>query len=445
VKYYIYTIILFANLFSFNKVNGQTTICPKLINQNDTLICSGVSVVLTHFVTLPTDPTTTPQPQIDYLWSNGENAASIIVSPLQTTKYKITRTSGGYVCTDSVLIMVQDMHTALAQVVNICSATAKTAKIDAGPGFNSYLWNTGESTQSIEVNSGGVYSVALTKGSCSSIDSSNVKFAIPVFDFEVLAKKDSVCEGESDTLRIINPQLGVIYSWYLPNSNTIINSGSEYILSSVINNSSYVINATNDTNICPAKSASVKIILRSKIAKPNLNIDSLGANSLVFSWNAVPNASSYLISLDNGLTFNFPTLGPLALKEIVNGLPVGQPQKLIIKALGIASCETSDTSQIIATTNNPFGDGIYIPNAFTPNSDGVNDIFRIYGTSFSSLHLKIYNQWGELVFISTDLNIGWDGNYKGKKSAASVYTYTLDVKMLDGTEIIKKGSFTLIR
>jgi gliding motility-associated-like protein len=243
----------------------------------------------------------------------------------------------------------------------------------------------------------------------------------------------------------VSPQPGVVYSWYLPGSTIKINSGPYFGLSSVINNSSYIINATSIPPVCAAKSATVQVVLRTPLAKPTLKIDSIGTNTIIVSWNAIPNATSYLISLDNGLSFHNPSAGILALKEIVTGLSAGQSQKFIIKAMGLASCVTSDTSQITATTINPFGDGIFIPNAFTPNSDGNNDVFKVYGTAISSIRLKIYNQWGELVFTTTDLTVGWDGNYKGNKSAASVYTYTLEAKMQDGKTIIKKGSFTLIR
>ena len=61
------------------------------------------------------------------------------------------------------------------------------------------------------------------------------------------------------------------------------------------------------------------------------------------------------------------------------------------------------------------------------------------------MRLKIYNQWGEMIFSSTDLAVGWDGNSKGNKSAASVYHFTLEATMQDGTDVVKSGVFTLIR
>lgn len=388
------------------------------------------------------DSTSIPLSLQSYLWSTGDTLPSISVKPTINTTYKITRTSGGFVCTDSILISVQSMQTTVLQTVNVCG---DTAILDAGPGFDSYKWSTGETVKNITVNKNGVYAVTVTKGLCTSTDSSTIQLASSVFDFFVKAQKDSVCYAESDTLNVMAPQSGVDYSWYLPGSSIKINTGIYYGLSSVIKNSSYVIVGNSIPASCPPKSATVQIIVRPQIGKPILKLDSLGANTIVVSWNAIPDASAYLISLDNGLSFQYPLDGVLALKEVINGIPAGQSQKIILKALGNVSCQTSDTSQIIATTINPFGNGIYTPNAFTPNGDGSNDVFKVYGTAINSILLKIYNQWGEMIFSSTDLSIGWDGNYKGNKAPATVYTFTLEAKMQDGTDIVKKGTFTLIR
>lgn len=388
------------------------------------------------------DSTLVPITQKSFLWSTGDTTSSITVSPKQTTQYKITRTSAGNVCVDSILIAVQVMQTTLQQTVSICG---DTARLDAGTGFNAYSWSTGETTQQITVNKNGNYSVTITKGLCISKDSSQVQLATPVLDFLVKAQKDSICIGESDTLNVLSPQAGVTYSWYLPGSSIKINTGIYYGLNSVTKNTSYIISATSNPPACLAKSATAQIVIRNKMAKPIVKIDSLGATAVVFSWNAVPDASSYLISLDNGLSFLNPLDGPLALRQTVQGIVAGQSQKIIVKAMGVSSCQTSDTSQIIATTINPFGNGIFVPNAFTPNADGTNDVLFVYGTAITALKFKIYNQWGELVFNTTDMAMGWDGNSKGNKSPASIYNYTLEATMLDGTTIIKKGSITLIR
>lgn len=388
------------------------------------------------------DSTTIPLTQKSYLWSTGDTTSSITVKPTSTTSYKVTRTNAGFVCTDSILISLQPMQTNLLNTVNICG---DTAHLDAGTGFSSYLWNTGDTTQHIIANKNAVYSVTVTKGVCTLKDSSNVQMALPVSDFIVKAQLDSICYGASDTLNVITPQIGVVYSWYLPGSAIKINSGIYYGLTGITKNASYIINANSVPAACPSKSAQVQIIVRPQIAKPIIKIDSIGANLVIVSWKPVPDATGYLLSLDNGISFQYPSSGILSLTDTVKGIPSGQNQKIIIKALGNVACQTSDTSQIIATTINPFGNGIYIPNAFTPNGDGSNDYFRVYGTAIKSIVLKIYNQWGELVFSTTDIINGWDGNYKGNKAVASVYTYTLEATMQDGSEIIKKGTLTLIR
>jgi len=93
---------------------------------------------------------------------------------------------------------------------------------------------------------------------------------------------------------------------------------------------------------------------------------------------------------------------------------------------------------------------VFIPNAFTPNDDGINDVFYVYGHGIVKVHLKIFNRWGELIFESTDRTVGWDGTYRGKMMNPGVYVYYTDIEFVTGKsppEYIKykKGSVTLIR
>jgi gliding motility-associated-like protein len=90
-------------------------------------------------------------------------------------------------------------------------------------------------------------------------------------------------------------------------------------------------------------------------------------------------------------------------------------------------------------------DGIYIPNAFTPNGDAVNDVLKVYGSIIKDIHLMIFNQWGEKLFESDDQNRGWDGNYKGKQQPSGVYMYVCRLKLADGSTVDKNGIINLIR
>lgn len=89
---------------------------------------------------------------------------------------------------------------------------------------------------------------------------------------------------------------------------------------------------------------------------------------------------------------------------------------------------------------------IDVPNAFTPNGDGINDIVRVRGYGISKINFRIYNRWGVLVFQSSNAkNNGWDGRYKGVLQPQDVYTYVADIVFTDGTSYQKKGDITLLR
>ncbi|MEO7310161.1 MAG: PKD domain-containing protein [Chitinophagaceae bacterium] len=86
-----------------------------------------------------------------------------------------------------------------------------------------------------------------------------------------------------------------------------------------------------------------------------------------------------------------------------------------------------------------------VPNAFTPNLDGVNDKAVVIGIGISRMVFRIYNRWGQLMFESSDRKIGWDGKFKGKNQPMDVYAYTLDAEFFDGKKVKKQGDITLLR
>jgi gliding motility-associated-like protein len=69
----------------------------------------------------------------------------------------------------------------------------------------------------------------------------------------------------------------------------------------------------------------------------------------------------------------------------------------------------------------------------------------VRGFGISKLTFRIYNRWGQKVFESNDVNIGWDGTYKGNPQPMDVYAYTVEAEYFDGTKVAKKGDITLIR
>nr|MCU0320385.1 gliding motility-associated C-terminal domain-containing protein [Flavobacteriales bacterium] len=86
-----------------------------------------------------------------------------------------------------------------------------------------------------------------------------------------------------------------------------------------------------------------------------------------------------------------------------------------------------------------------LPNAFSPNGDGVNDKFFVRGGPFETIDLKIYNGWGELIFQTTDPTFGWDGTHEGKHAINGVYVYSVVATTVDGLLHDRSGKVTLVR
>jgi gliding motility-associated-like protein len=89
---------------------------------------------------------------------------------------------------------------------------------------------------------------------------------------------------------------------------------------------------------------------------------------------------------------------------------------------------------------------LYVPNAFTPNGDGVNDVFLIYTDyNLKLTNLQIFDRWGEKVYEGHDESQGWDGTYKGTAQPGGMYVYQLDATWLGGNTFHRRGSLTLLR
>ena len=86
-----------------------------------------------------------------------------------------------------------------------------------------------------------------------------------------------------------------------------------------------------------------------------------------------------------------------------------------------------------------------VPNAFSPNGDGINDIFKFDGKNIESIDFKIFSRWGELLFEGHSLEDFWDGTYKEQPSELGVYVYYARAFSFDGEEVFVKGNVSLIR
>jgi len=96
------------------------------------------------------------------------------------------------------------------------------------------------------------------------------------------------------------------------------------------------------------------------------------------------------------------------------------------------------------------GANVFIPNTFSPNGDGANDVFYPRGTGlFSIKSARVFNRWGEVVyekaeFMPNNAAAGWDGSFKGKKLNTDVYIYVIEILCDNNTLLTYKGNIALI-
>jgi gliding motility-associated-like protein len=115
------------------------------------------------------------------------------------------------------------------------------------------------------------------------------------------------------------------------------------------------------------------------------------------------------------------------------------PVVLIVKN----SWGCSDTVIKLVTVTDDIS--LYVPNAFTPNNDGKNDVFQPSGLGFSKFSLNIFDAWGLNVFSSNDINQAWDGTNKGAPCAFESYIWVIELVGSKGQELRYEGQVSLLR
>lgn len=111
-----------------------------------------------------------------------------------------------------------------------------------------------------------------------------------------------------------------------------------------------------------------------------------------------------------------------------------------LTATNIYGCTDS-----LSKTINIKDENIYMPNAFTPNGDGLNDYFKAIGHGIKSCKMTIYNRWGEEIFVSNSMLEGWNGSYKNEPLSSDVFVYTVQAFGYSGQAYYLKGTVTLLK
>ena len=102
-----------------------------------------------------------------------------------------------------------------------------------------------------------------------------------------------------------------------------------------------------------------------------------------------------------------------------------------------------DSASVQICVNDP--SSLFIPDIFSPNNDGANDILFVRGEGIVQLDFSLYNRWGDKVFSTNSIDNGWNGNVRGNKSPTGIYFYQLKARVNNGDEIVRSGDITLVR
>jgi gliding motility-associated-like protein len=245
----------------------------------------------------------------------------------------------------------------------------------------------------------------------------------------IMGATKEVCEGETVMISpfITGGSGGLTYEWTGPDNYT---NNSDLLWINNINTEqagNYTITVTDTIDCVESKSINIIVNTGPTIAfeaydtlfvEPGFILEA-GSGAAAWLWNTGDTTES----------INIETEG-----------------QYLVEVWSVKGCKSMDSVQILWGSDPSF----YLPNAFTPNGDGLNDVFGAIPRYdyVKQYHLSIYNRWGEMLFETTDINHGWDGIYKGKACPSGVYVYRVIYEEFGNQPSqtrIKNGTVVLVR
>ncbi|WP_345258505.1 gliding motility-associated C-terminal domain-containing protein [Flaviaesturariibacter amylovorans] len=285
--------------------------------------------------------------------------------------------------------------------------------LDAGAGFSSYLWSTGETTRTIAAKQVGRYLVtATTPGGCVATDEFEIIRTNPAPQVQ-LDQRPYVCPGSS---RILDAGTFASYRWHDGSTGRVF----------VVMTAGLVSVEVTDFNGCKG-TGSVQLIPSPDIPQIALPADTTLCQYQQLVLKAPPNFHAYRWSTGStGATLRIPGAG-------LYWLEVASEQ----------GCTSRDSIRIDIKQCNRY---FFVPTAFTPNGDGRNDRFRpLLDGNLLSYQFAIFDRWGRIVFESKDPRRGWDGKLAAQEQGSNVYVWTCSFHLEGGPPETRKGTFTVMR
>jgi gliding motility-associated-like protein len=434
----VYTISLLAS------TNGCTNIATRTVSifyfnpvVTPGLICEGGSTNLNA------------SGGTSYTWNPGTGLSNSLIanpsaSPSVTTVYTVTILNSGGPCSSDVTttLMVNPKPTASFNYsINPCGGgvyfyDASTASITA------WNWNINPLpvvTSTLQnpyyfYQSGGTFTVSLiSTNQFGCTDTTAQVLVVPVPPPISINSPSTICKGNNAQL-IASGGANATYSWTPPPTLSATNIANPVANPTVSTNYSVIITTSTGCQFLMITDVYVNYLSNTPISATATPTRVVQGSTTQLVYYGDPGS---VISWNPG-TFVNPKTG-----YTVTATPDRSTTYTVIAFNG-ACRETLYVYVEVVLKGCEEGDS-FVPNTFTPNGDGQNDILYVRGLKVEELYFAVYNRWGEMVFETTDKTKGWDGIYKGRAADVGVFGYYLKVKCYDGNETFKKGNVTLIR
>lgn len=377
----------------------------------------------------------------NYQWSNLATTSSITNISAGIYNLTVTDNNGCSGVLANIQINQPPQLTIAVSVTNVCfgNSASVTAAGTGGTGNINYLWDNGITSAIVSgINVSGVYSVTvIDMNGCTASNSANVI----VYDQPAVSFSTDTSSG-CDLLCvnfIANAPTAVNYQWNFGNDSTAFvanptmcfSSGSYSVSLEIIDNNgcTTLYQSPSSIEVHPKPTSIFEIIPKDPSQlNPNITAvdQSLGATAWLWSFGDFANSSSTL----QEPSFTFNDTGLFCITQIVRN-----------------EFFCYDTSEYCVEVKPDFS--FYMPNAFTPNDDGVNDVFfpKVIGVNIDTYEFKIFDRWGDLIFESTNPLVGWNGiANKGKKVAQNdTYVWKVVTKDIFGMKHRYVGQVNLIK
>ena len=359
-----------------------------------------------------------------YLWNNGQTAN--VATGLCAGNYSVLVTDATSTTTTASVTLTQPaaLTATTAVTPTACGNNTGTALVHAGGGTApyTYLWSNGNTGTQISNLAAQVYSLTITDGNgCTQTTTAtilNVNGPSVTTTFV-----NASCSGIPDGTATASASGGTapyLYLWsngQTAQTATGLSAGNYSVTVTDAGGCAQTSVATVTNGTGPTASAGPDI----SIAYGNAaTLSASGSGS--YSWNT--GAGSSVIMVAPSLTTQY-----------------------CVTVTDANGCSDSACVTVyIIPEPIPCGE-FYLPNAFSPNEDNENDVYKAYidPVCVKEFKLVIYNRWGEKVFETTNVLEGWDGSFRGADSDAAVYAYLCNVTFTSGKKLEKQGNASLVR